>query len=51
MQSPTITNKVALAYALHISRTTLYKALKRNQIAWIDGTPVYTPLPVGRPKK
>jgi DNA invertase Pin-like site-specific DNA recombinase len=40
-----------LAAELHISRVTLHKALKRNQIAWINGKAVYTPLPIGRPKK
>jgi DNA invertase Pin-like site-specific DNA recombinase len=40
-----------LAAELHISRVTLYKALKRNQVQWIDGRAVYTPAPIGRPKR
>ena len=43
-------SKKELAHMLHISRVTLYKALKKNQIAWVDGRPVYTPLPIGRPR-
>jgi len=44
-------SKKALAHMLHISRVTLYKALKKNQITWENGKPIYTPLPVGRPRK
>ena len=44
-------SKKELAHMLHISRVTLYKALKKNQITWIDGKPIYTPLPIGRPRR
>lgn len=44
-------SKKALAHMLHISRVTLYKALKKNQITWENGKPIYTPLPVGRTRK
>ena len=44
-------SKKELAHMLHISRVTLYKALKKNQITWQDGKPIYTPLPIGRPRR
>lgn len=44
-------SKTQLAQQLGVSRVTLHKALKRQQITWENGQPVYTPQPVGRPRK
>ena len=43
--------KAVLARQLFISRTTLYSVVRLKQIAWVNGRAIYTPRPIGRPRK